>query len=555
MALVLRLLKNLIESPQNDGNKEKIVTALLDKVQRSWTEQEISSLYFLGIECLVEESRPEQHRKYGEMILRKISQTHPTWLTSLFQESASFLVFFQDKQGDSLALGFDTAFLVVTLLREISPSVSRTDVTALFSMVAGHLLEDENSRPTPALQESIANVLVKFGLSSLKDHLFCFEVVLSWLVNTSVSNPKYLFRWKIFSDLCVRILHAARLGSLSSFVTVLCFLISSTPSIECGPLVLLSQPQFYLPITKEHFSELIQEGGSSVSLDLIRTLSRFNSWPMTKGLASWYEAIVDALAIHDQHLLYRFLPEYLPLIASQMLIPEFRNHAFQLIHKILMSAQASPSLFLSLLNIQKTPILIKIFDEYIPYRDSFTKPKANSFANPVKVETVDITKELIETVEALQKKEDQALHVIRSANDNYNILNNFLQELAQLCFVQIHMHSGFPEHHIPLIKSIRGQWAPQSKSQMDEKIGFFEPWKSYSSTDALYQMEDHTTATTTTNNNHSSESSVSSLSTKTHSKSGIINVGNNCYMNRCISFLVIFLPFCIFFSLFLKIVS
>lgn len=60
------------------------------------------------------------------------------------------------------------------------------------------------------------------------------------------------------------IAHKFSLGTFDTFVTVICYIISSTPDLSCGILTLISRPQLYLPLQKHHFTHLILTGGDSV---------------------------------------------------------------------------------------------------------------------------------------------------------------------------------------------------------------------------------------------------------------------------------------------------
>lgn len=104
--------------------------------------------------------------------------------------------------------------------------------------------------------------------------------ILNWLCNTEASSAHYLQRWGLFSDLCVKIARAAgfvifniywctRTEKFDTFVTILCYVISSTPDLSCGLLVLLSRPHFYQSLTKDTFTHLILTGGDPVTIVLL----------------------------------------------------------------------------------------------------------------------------------------------------------------------------------------------------------------------------------------------------------------------------------------------
>jgi len=493
-----QLLRGILQKDMPYPAKEQLINLALKQIGKDRIKLvefgQITTEYFLS----------PVNAPLGKLILNRLKEVDAVWFFSFFSDHSYFASLFSKNKDVSFAQRLNACNFVLSGLGTFAGEFC----LQIIGLILSASLNEPLNTTDPFYREAVVSLLTNHPGIIFPDNMPLLNSLTKWIAEPLELPPplKSTVNYvNVFLDMVDRHGMTGR-----DIATTIIILLAEAPGVSELMSSLLSVKRISLAgINIKDVVKVLAEAdkpGSKIPLESI--LKNLCLMPLNDSSSHFLLYLIEALNLFSYHdVLYNVFKAHIPAIAQQLYIPGCRSAALLVIRRILFSSRGSPEIFLALLNLTN-PVLPSLISYFLALDD---KRGSSPITNPY------------ETAKNLQLgvPPDPAFETATSAE-----IQTFIGELCKLCFVGMHLHTGYPEEYIVLNESLEKTEIPRiSAEEIEIILKEAKVWRLELTQDNYLE---------TASNAEDQQRSYAIGSTITQPKKGIFNGGNNCYM---ISFL------------------
>eukprot|EP00069_Balaena_mysticetus_P022604 bmy_03461T0 len=490
-----KILEGLVSSSHPLPLKRVIVRKVVESAEHWLDEAQCEAMFDLTTRLILEGQDPFQ-RQVGHQVLEAYARYHRPEFESFFNKT---FVLGLLQQGYHSLDRKDVAILDY-IHNGLKLIMSCPSVLDLFSLLQVEVLRMVCERPEPQLCARLSDLLTDFVQCIPKGKLsitFCQQLVRTighfQCVSTQEKELReYVSQVTKVSNLLQNIWKAEPSTLLPSLQEVFASISSTEIDASFEPSVALASLVQHIPL--QMITVLIRSlttdpnvKDASMTQALCRMID-WLSWPLAQHVDTWVIALLKGLAaVQKFTILIDVTLLKIELVFNRLWFPLVRPGALTVLSHMLLSFQHSP----------------EAFHLYL---------KFNEYHNNV-CKYLDLLIQKKNQLSDIQKIVPHVVNLVHSfKSDGLPSSTTFLVQLTELIHCMMYHYSGFPDLYEPILEAIKDFPKPS-----EEKIKLILSQSAW------------------TSQSNSLASCLSRLSGKSETgKTGLINLGNTCYMNSVI---------------------